>query len=74
MLPNCGGVAAGDPNDGGALAAGVLVELKANVAGLALVLVLKLKADEVLPNEGGADKAEFAFRLSAAFDPKIPDG
>lgn len=67
VLPNCGG------DDvvpkAGTLAAGVFDALNENPVGL---VALKLKAGELPPNEGGADKAEFAFRLSAGFAPNIP--
>lgn len=67
LLPNCG-VAEDDPN-AGTFAAGGFDALNENpVLGLAV----KLKAGELPPKEGGADKAEFAFKPSAGFAPKIP--
>lgn len=66
MLPNCG-VVVDDPN-AGTLAAGVFDAPNENpVLGLAAE---KLNAGELPPNEGGADNAELAFRLSAGFAPK----
>lgn len=68
-LPNCGGVDELDPK-AGTFAAGVFDALNEKpVFGLA---ALKLKAGELPPKEGGADKAEFAFSPSAGFAPKIP--
>lgn len=69
MLPNCGGVD-DDPNAGGAFPAGVFDALNENpVLGLAAE---KLKAGVLPPKEGGAVKAEFAFKPSAGFAPKSP--